>query len=94
MDSKKESCKGMINPYLYCPINIIDRLGNVGGHVLRSGNKTAESHGAASRGKDNNKKDEMTISRLEQEMDELTDPRLLRAAREDQQGQRTLPPLA
>jgi hypothetical protein len=94
MDSKKESCKGMIDPYLYYPINIIDRLGNVGGYVLRSGNKTAESHGAASRGKNNNKEDETAMRRLEQEMDHLTDPRLLRAAREDQQGQRTLPPLA
>jgi hypothetical protein len=94
MDSTKETCKGMIDPYLYYPINIIDRLGNVGGHVLRSGNKTAEIHGASSRENENKKKDETTMRRLEQEMDELTDPEFLRAAREDQRGQRTLSPLA
>ncbi|EXJ65361.1 hypothetical protein A1O7_01702 [Cladophialophora yegresii CBS 114405] len=86
MDSNKDVCRGLLDSYLYYPVNLIDRLGNGSGHALQSGNKAAGYPNAAEGGKDSKKKDKKAMRSLKKEMDRHTDPELLRVAREDQKG--------
>ncbi|ETI27019.1 hypothetical protein G647_10118 [Cladophialophora carrionii CBS 160.54] len=86
MASNKDVCKGVLDSYLYYPLNLIDRLDHGSGRALRSGNNAAEHPKAAPGGKDDKKKDKKDIRSLMKEMDKLTDSELLRAAREDQKG--------
>ncbi len=73
----------MLDQYLYSTNGVVDRLVAAQGHDLRS--CKVESN-CIRGGKDKDTKVEVAVSKLEKEMDKLTDPNILRGAREHQQG--------
>ncbi|KAK5192867.1 hypothetical protein LTR99_010256 [Exophiala xenobiotica] len=86
MSSTKRSPSGMLNAYLSPTDNFTDRLAQQQGRDLRS-SKTPKKADADTKGqKTKEKKNDAAARKLVKEMDAMTNPGLLRRARDDQRG--------
>ncbi len=80
-----------MDKHLHSTSATTDRLTEDGGRVLRSGTKKTEHPRTGADQTSSEKKHDASTQKLEKEFDMLTDPKLLHDARDDQQGQSTLP---
>lgn len=87
MNPQHSSTPGMIDMSLYATNNVVDRMVQGGGRVLRSNGKKSGNHTVAPNHKNEDKIVDIVMCKLKEEMDRLTDPILLYLAREDQQSQ-------
>ncbi|KAJ9493958.1 hypothetical protein H2202_010625 [Exophiala xenobiotica] len=86
MSSTKRSPSGMLDAYLLPTDNFTGRLAQQQGRDLRS-SKTPKKPDADTNGqKTKEKKNDAAVRKLEKEMDGMTNPALLRHAREDQRA--------
>src|ERR1700709_879264 len=90
MSSQKPSSEHMLGTYLFSTNGIVDRFVLARGYNLRSNDAISRpaTHPITTRSqKDKDQNTEVAVSKLEKEMDKITDPILVADARAYQQGE-------
>ncbi|OCT54538.1 hypothetical protein CLCR_01015 [Cladophialophora carrionii] len=87
MSSRSHAADDMLSTYLYATRSVADRLLDGNGRVLRSDkNKASMSRVMACPWRTPEKGNNVVVTRLEKEMDKITDPVLLNDAKAYQRG--------